>query len=118
LNDANIRIYTGLGNIQRNAITGPGYADLDMSGEKDTKLTERLSFNLRVDAFDILNHPNFRTAFRECSIVDIRSSILNPLRSERWRIFASAANQREVRILRVSQVHTLNQGRRRTVYLR
>jgi outer membrane receptor protein involved in Fe transport len=52
-------IYTGLGNIQRNAITGPGYADLDMSGEKDTKLTERLSFNLRVDAFDILNHPNF-----------------------------------------------------------
>jgi hypothetical protein len=52
-------IYMGLGNIQRNALTGPGYADLDMSGEKDTKLTERLSFNLRVDAFDILNHPNF-----------------------------------------------------------
>jgi Carboxypeptidase regulatory-like domain/TonB dependent receptor len=52
--------YTGLGTMQRNAITGPGYADLDMSGEKDTKLVgERLSFNLRVDAFDILNHPNF-----------------------------------------------------------
>ncbi len=52
--------YTGLGAMQRNAITGPGYADLDMSGEKDTKLIgERLSFNLRVDAFDILNHPNF-----------------------------------------------------------
>jgi outer membrane receptor protein involved in Fe transport len=52
-------VYTGLGTIQRNAVTGPGYADLDMSGEKDTKLSERLSFNLRVDAFDILNHPNF-----------------------------------------------------------
>jgi hypothetical protein len=52
--------YTGLGTMQRNAITGPGYADLDMSGEKDTKLVgERLSFNLRVDAFDILNHPSF-----------------------------------------------------------
>jgi hypothetical protein len=51
--------YTGLGNMQRNSFTGPGFADLDMSGEKDTKLREGLTFNLRVDAFDILNHPNF-----------------------------------------------------------
>lgn len=51
--------YTGLGTLSRNAIYGPGYADLDMSGEKDTKITEHLSFNLRADAFDILNHPNF-----------------------------------------------------------
>jgi hypothetical protein len=51
--------YTGLGSMQRNSFTGPGYADLDMSGEKDTKILEGLSFNLRVDAFDILNHPNF-----------------------------------------------------------
>jgi len=51
--------YTALGTMQRNAFTGPGYADLDMSGEKDTKILEGLSFNLRVDAFDILNHPNF-----------------------------------------------------------
>jgi hypothetical protein len=49
----------GLGNIQRNAITGPGFADVDLSGEKNTKLTERVTFKLRVDAFDILNHPNF-----------------------------------------------------------
>ncbi len=53
-------VYTGLGTLQRNAFTGPGFADLDMSGEKDTRIWgERLSFNLRVDAFDILNHPNF-----------------------------------------------------------
>jgi Carboxypeptidase regulatory-like domain len=52
-------VYTGLGTMQRNAFTGPGYADLDLSGEKDTKLTEHVSFNLRADAFDILNHPNF-----------------------------------------------------------
>jgi hypothetical protein len=51
--------YTALGTMQRNAFTGPGYADLDMSGEKDTKIREGLTFNLRVDAFDILNHPNF-----------------------------------------------------------
>jgi hypothetical protein len=52
-------VYTGLGAIQRNAVTGPGYADLDLSGQKDTKILEGLIFSLRADAFDILNHPNF-----------------------------------------------------------
>jgi hypothetical protein len=52
-------VYTGLGTMQRNAFTGPGFADLDMSGEKETKIFEGLSFTLRADAFDILNHPNF-----------------------------------------------------------
>ena len=51
--------YTGLGTMQRNAITGPGFADIDLSGQKDTKIFEGLNFQLRADAFDILNHPNF-----------------------------------------------------------
>jgi hypothetical protein len=51
--------YTGLGNLQRNFGTGPGFADLDLSGEKETKLFRGISFVLRADAFDILNHPNF-----------------------------------------------------------
>ena len=51
--------YTGIGDIQRNYGTGPGYADWDMSGQKETRITERVSFTLRADAFDILNHPNF-----------------------------------------------------------
>jgi hypothetical protein len=52
-------VYTGIGDIHRNAVTGPGFADVDLSGEKDTKIFEGLNFKLRVDAFDILNHPNF-----------------------------------------------------------
>lgn len=52
-------VYTGLGNAQRNAGTGPGFADLDLSAEKQTKIYEGLTFTLRVDAFDIFNHPNF-----------------------------------------------------------
>ena len=52
-------VYTGVGDIQRNALTGPGFADVDLSGEKETKLFERVNFILRADAFDILNHPNF-----------------------------------------------------------
>jgi hypothetical protein len=52
-------VYTADGTIQRNSFPGPGFADLDMSGEKETKIWEGLSFTLRADAFDILNHPNF-----------------------------------------------------------
>jgi hypothetical protein len=51
--------YTALGTMQRNAVEGPGYADLDLSGEKETKIFENLTFTLRADAFDIFNHPNF-----------------------------------------------------------
>ena len=29
------------------------------SAQKNTKIAESLFFNLRVDGFDILNHPNF-----------------------------------------------------------
>ena len=52
-------VYTGLGTLQRNALTGPGFTDVDLSGEKDTKIFEGLTFILRADAFDIFNHPNF-----------------------------------------------------------
>jgi hypothetical protein len=52
-------VYTGIGNIQRNAGIGPGFADVDLSGEKDTQIFEALNFKLRIDFFDILNHPNF-----------------------------------------------------------
>ncbi len=45
--------------MQRNGATGPGFADLDLSGEKETKLFKTVSFILRADAFDIFNHPNF-----------------------------------------------------------
>jgi hypothetical protein len=51
--------YTALGNIQRNYGTGPGFADWDLSGEKETRLFEHVTFTIRADAFDILNHPNF-----------------------------------------------------------
>jgi hypothetical protein len=49
----------GFGNLRRNALTGPGFADADVSLEKTTRLTEQAALVLRVDAFDLLNHVNF-----------------------------------------------------------
>jgi hypothetical protein len=50
---------SGFGNVRRNSITGPGFSNLDVSLEKNTKITERLNLQLRVDAFDVANHPSF-----------------------------------------------------------
>jgi outer membrane receptor protein involved in Fe transport len=47
------------GNVGRNAFRGPNYANADFSLAKDTKLTERINMQLRIDIFNILNHPNF-----------------------------------------------------------
>jgi outer membrane receptor protein involved in Fe transport len=47
------------GNLGRNAFTGPTYKNLDFSLVKDTKINERVSLQFRVNAFNILNHPNF-----------------------------------------------------------
>jgi hypothetical protein len=49
----------GFGTLRRNALTGPGFADTDLSLEKSTRLAESAVLVLRLDAFDLLNHVNF-----------------------------------------------------------
>jgi hypothetical protein len=49
----------GLGTLRRNALTGPGFADSDVSLEKTTRIAESMVLVVRVDAFDLLNHTNF-----------------------------------------------------------
>jgi hypothetical protein len=55
------------GNLGRNVIIGPGFEDIDLSLVKNTKIFERLSTQLRVDAFDLFNHPNFGQPLRTVS---------------------------------------------------
>jgi hypothetical protein len=47
------------GNLGRNAVTGPNFVNTDFSVIKNTKVTERLNTQLRIEMFDIFNHPNF-----------------------------------------------------------
>jgi hypothetical protein len=47
------------GNLGRNSIYGPGYKNVDFSITKQTQIAERLGLQLRVEFFNILNHPNF-----------------------------------------------------------
>jgi hypothetical protein len=47
------------GSLGRNAVYGPGFTNLDLGLAKNTKITERVTFQFRVDAFDAFNHPNY-----------------------------------------------------------
>ena len=38
---------------------GPGAINTDAGVEKDTKITERMSLNLRLEMFNVFNHANF-----------------------------------------------------------
>jgi outer membrane receptor protein involved in Fe transport len=47
------------GDLGRNTIIGPGFFNIDFALVKDTMLTERLKWQIRADAFDLLNQANF-----------------------------------------------------------
>jgi Carboxypeptidase regulatory-like domain len=47
------------GNTKRNNLIGPGFVNLDTSLVRNIPVTESDSFELRVEAFNIFNHPNF-----------------------------------------------------------
>jgi hypothetical protein len=48
-----------LGNVSRGALSGPGLVNVDTSFFKKFSITERTNVQLRVEAFNILNHSNF-----------------------------------------------------------
>jgi hypothetical protein len=47
------------GNLGRNALRGPGFAQVDFSVFKNTKLTESQSIQFRMELFNLFNHANF-----------------------------------------------------------
>ena len=46
------------GNLSRNAFRQPNYYNIDMSVSRIFPVRERLDFQLRMEAFNVLNHPN------------------------------------------------------------
>lgn len=50
---------TQLGNLARNEFMGPSFLNSDLSLAKNTKITEKINLQIRADAFDLFNHPNY-----------------------------------------------------------
>jgi hypothetical protein len=66
-----------LGNLGRNVLAGPGIFLLDTSLHKTLWRTEKTSLHLRVEMFNIANHPNFQIP----SGLNLFNSALRPLGS-------------------------------------
>jgi hypothetical protein len=52
--------YGTIGNVRRDSLSGPGYADWDLSLLKSTQLTQRAHLQFRAEFFNILNHTNLQ----------------------------------------------------------
>jgi Carboxypeptidase regulatory-like domain/TonB dependent receptor/TonB-dependent Receptor Plug Domain len=58
------------GSSGRNKFYGPHFRNFDLGLTKDTKLGERVTMQLRIDAFNVFNHPNFANPVLPNFIVD------------------------------------------------
>ncbi len=47
------------GDAGRGIISGPSLANIDLSAIKNTQINERVTFQLRAEFFNFMNHPNF-----------------------------------------------------------
>lgn len=58
------------GNEGRNSLIGPHFRQLDFSIYKNTAITERLKLELRFEAYNLFNHPNFASPLLPAFIAD------------------------------------------------
>ncbi len=52
-------LFVGPGSVGRNHFYGPGFVNFDLVFAKGVKLTERFNAQLRVEGYNIFNHPHF-----------------------------------------------------------
>ena len=64
-------VATGFGNVSRDSNRAPGELDFDASVSKDFKIWERLNFQFRVDAFNVINHTNFQSPSGALTVTEV-----------------------------------------------
>lgn len=52
-------LYVGPGTTGRNQFYGPGFVDFDLAWQKNTTITERVGAQLRIECYNLFNHPHF-----------------------------------------------------------
>jgi Carboxypeptidase regulatory-like domain/TonB-dependent Receptor Plug Domain len=66
------------GNEGRNSLIGPNFRQLDFSIFKDTAITEHLKLELRFEAYNLLNHPNFSNPLLPAFFADAAPNGVDP----------------------------------------
>ena len=65
------------GSEGRNSLIGPHFRQFDFSLFKDTSLTEHLKMQLRFEAYNLFNHPNFANPYLPTFIADAAPNGIN-----------------------------------------
>jgi hypothetical protein len=65
------------GSLSRNKFYGPHFRNFDFAFTKDNKITDRVAMQLRVDFFNIFNHPNFSNPLNPNDAVDYTTNGLD-----------------------------------------
>lgn len=92
-----------VGNLGRDTLTGPGYADWDVSLLKATQLAESLRLQFRAEFFNVLNHTNLQTPNEVVfSAGPSQGSVANQttsvVRSPTAGLITSAASSRQIQL--------------------
>jgi hypothetical protein len=66
------------GNEGRNSLIGPHFRQFDFSIFKNTALTERIKLELRFEAYNLFNHPNFANPYLPLFIADAAPNGVGP----------------------------------------
>jgi len=82
------------GNVGRNALRGPQTVNVDMALSRMFKLRERYSLQVRAEAFNLLNHPNFVGAISPAGTVTGYSTFSNNLSSSTFGRIQAAFDPR------------------------
>ncbi len=80
------------GNEQLMSLRGPGYANLDLAISKFFPIYERAKLELRGEAFNALNHPNYSTPTNSTPI----APQLSPINSATAGLITSTANDNRI----------------------
>jgi Carboxypeptidase regulatory-like domain/TonB dependent receptor len=66
------------GNEGRNSLIGPNFRQFDFSIFKNTAITEKLKVELRFEAYNLFNHPNFSSPYLPSFIADAAPNGIAP----------------------------------------
>lgn len=77
------------GTLGRNALRGPNFYNIDASINRIFPIHERLALNLRLEAFNVLNHPFFNTFTTALNSSTFGQATATP--ADEQRIFQAAA---------------------------
>jgi Carboxypeptidase regulatory-like domain len=82
------------GDLARNAVRGPGTVNFDVALSRSFVFKERFRLQVRTDAFNILNHPNFVGAISPAGTVTAYSTLTTSMTSSTFGRVAAAFDPR------------------------